>query len=81
MTIETRYVLTSILYLVGIPLIGCGFGVVFAWILGLVNGGTSTLGYEISIVGWGAFGLYAGVCGFIPLRKMHLVYKSYAPRK
>lgn len=81
MKIEHRYILISILYLVGLPIAGCGLGVVFAWVLGLVSGGTSALGYEISVFMWGCIGLYAGICGFIPLRRMHLVNKAYAPKK
>ena len=81
MKIETRYTLTTFLYLVGFPILGGGLGIVFAWLLGLVNGETSALGYEISVIVWGALGLYAGIFGFIPLRKMNLVYKAHAPKK
>ena len=77
MTIEVRYRLIAILYLIGLPIIGAGLGFLFAWILGLINDGVSALGYEISVFVWCGIGLYAGICGFIPLRKMHLAYKSH----
>lgn len=73
---RTRYKLFSLVYFVGFPVAGLAVGVIFAFILGTVNGGgMSFLGYEIACIVWSCVGLYAGIRGFLGLRQLHMLHK------
>ncbi len=81
MQIEKKYRLFSFIYLLGFPVAGILVGILFAYMLDLVNGGINSLGYQISIILWGGYGLYGGIYGFISMRKMHLSYKTHEKYK
>ena len=65
------------MYLIGFPIIGCGLGYVFVYLLSLLGNEVNIMSYKLSIVIWGGFGLFAGIIGARQLRSIHLLAKKY----
>jgi len=51
------------IYLIGFPISGVIFGLLFAYIFSIANNNNNTISYEVSVISWGLFGLFVGIIG------------------
>jgi len=79
--IEMRKAKYLAVCLIGFPIGGIIVGIVFFNILNFVNGPYSDIGREVSIIGWGLFGLFAGAYGVYFFLKLEKAKNRYLKSK
>jgi hypothetical protein len=70
MKYSAQFIGTSIFYLLGLPILGCLAGYGMMKIGAALGNNVESYHYEVSVGVWALFFLYAGIQGFIGLRKI-----------